>query len=541
MYLSLYRKWRPDSFAQVVGQEHVTRVLQNAIGMGRIHHAYLFCGPRGTGKTSIARLFAKALNCEKGPLPEPCNSCSNCSKIKAGHFSDLIEIDAASNRGIDEIRDLRERVRFSPIEGRYKIYIIDEVHMLTAEAFNALLKTLEEPPAHCIFIMATTEPQKIPLTISSRCQYLNFYRISFNDTLDHLRKVITHENVSVAEEGLRLIAKKAEGGLRDALGLLEQAISFGGTDVSAEDVRRMLGTTDDKVLSDFVKIVSQGRAADGFILIKNIIDEGKNLEQFLKDLIERFRDLMIIAECGQEAWKLVDVFEDECEILQAEAAQFDKEEFLKILEVLSESVNRFRYAAHGRIVLEMTLVKLISSLEVPSVPIEKNISVAEEKVSEKIQAVKESSPKPSIERRTVIQKDPEELSKDVGDLELSRFVEQWRSILNAVKKESVKVHAFMIDGEPVSFQENVLTIRFTSNYSFHKQNLEKEPNRQIAEKVIGDFLNKTIKIECLLVGEGKDSSSSGVSSNTASTNVQAEDDLVKAALDIFGGKVVKVE
>ncbi|MEM5794931.1 MAG: DNA polymerase III subunit gamma/tau, partial [Bacillota bacterium] len=247
-YIALYRQWRPQDFEQLVGQEHISTTLKNAITSNRIAHAYLFSGPRGTGKTSTAKIMAKALNCLQGPTIHPCNACDRCKRIIDGSSMDVLEIDAASNRGIDEIRELREKVKFTPVDGRYKVYIIDEVHMLTTEAFNALLKTLEEPPAHAIFILATTEPHKIPATILSRCQRYDFRRIDSEAISGRLLKVLQEMSIEAEPEALGVIARFAEGGLRDALSILDQCIAFSGDRITVEDVRSMLGLAGDEWL-----------------------------------------------------------------------------------------------------------------------------------------------------------------------------------------------------------------------------------------------------------------------------------------------------
>ena len=279
-YISLYRKWRPQTFSEIIGQDHITRTLQNAIQMGRIGHAYLFSGPRGTGKTTVAKLLAKALNCTNGPIPEPCDQCENCRQIREGVSLDVAEIDGASNRGIDEIRDLREKVRFVPSQGRYKVYIIDEVHMLTTEAFNALLKTLEEPPQHVIFIFATTEPHKVPATIISRCQTFEFHRIALPDLLERLEQVSQAEGLKPSAAALNLIARNAQGGLRDALSILDQCIAYAGAEIAVEDVKELLGVVDFDLLTKYTAAIQTGNLVEALIIIDEVLSLGKDLTQF---------------------------------------------------------------------------------------------------------------------------------------------------------------------------------------------------------------------------------------------------------------------
>ena len=285
-YVALYRKWRPGTFSELVGQEHISRTLSNAIVSGRIGHAYLFSGPRGTGKTSTAKIFAKALNCEKGPTPDPCGTCANCQKINDGTSMDVFEIDAASNRGIDEIRDLRETVKFAPVDGRYKVYIIDEVHMLTAEAFNALLKTLEEPPEHVKFIFATTEIRKVPVTVLSRCQRFDLRRVDTAEISRHLQKVATAEGVSASEAALNLIARAADGSVRDGLSLLDQAIALGEGQIDEAVVRDMLGLVDRTVVFDLFDALMQGEVASALDILSGRYAAGADPAAVLEDLLE---------------------------------------------------------------------------------------------------------------------------------------------------------------------------------------------------------------------------------------------------------------
>lgn len=358
-YLSLYRKWRPKGFADLTGQPTVVKTLKNAITINRIAHAYLFCGPRGTGKTSTAKVFAKALNCSDRTGTEPCNRCFSCEQINSGRSVDVIEMDAASNRRIDEIRDLREKVKFSPSEGDYKVYIIDEVHMLTKEAFNALLKTLEEPPANVVFILATTEPHKVLPTIISRCQRFDFGLLSMGELKDRMRYICEQEGVEADERALHQIARTAEGGMRDALSILDQAISFGGSRVVLEDVNSILGKVDQQILSGIADVMVSHDSRGALRLVNTIVDQGKDMNQFVKDLLFHFRDLMLLKECGPQNM-LTDLPADARDELTVQAGRFSTGELLRILELLSETDQQLRFTSQPRLALEMLMIKLTS-------------------------------------------------------------------------------------------------------------------------------------------------------------------------------------
>src|SRR3989338_11015030 len=293
-YLPFARKWRPQDFSEIIGQEHITTTLENAILMDRLHHAYLFAGPRGIGKTSTARIFSKALNCEKGPSVKPCNECGTCKEITSGFSMDVIEIDGASNRGIDEIRNLRETVKFSPSKGRFKIYIIDEVHMLTTEAFNALLKTLKEPPMHVKFIFATTEPHKVPATILSRCQRFDFKRIQIKDIIAKLREVSKVERIDIDEDAFLYIAKASDGSMRDAESILDQIASFSKGKGHLKDVIDSLGMIDQETLFRSAELIINKDTKAGIHLVDEILNSGKDTKQFLLELLEYFRNIMIV-------------------------------------------------------------------------------------------------------------------------------------------------------------------------------------------------------------------------------------------------------
>ena len=355
-YIALYRKWRPKTFADLVGQEHVSKTLSQAIVSGRIGHAYLFAGPRGTGKTSTAKILAMALNCEHGPTPEPCGTCDNCRKITNGSSMDVFEIDAASNRGIDEIRGLRETVKFAPAEGRYKVYIIDEVHMLTAEAFNALLKTLEEPPAHVVFILATTEAHKVPATIQSRCQRYDFRRITVSEIKGRLRTICDAMQTEAADDALELIALQADGGLRDALSILDQCISLADGPVTAALVQEMLGLVGHSWIYRMTDAIAAHDAQSVLNIIAELLAGGKDLKQMMAELALHLRSLMIYQAAGTVEG--LDLYAEPEDVLKKQAALFPGETIMAMLARLHEGVSTLRWSPQPRITVEVTLLAL---------------------------------------------------------------------------------------------------------------------------------------------------------------------------------------
>lgn len=353
-YVALYRKWRPQGFDSLVGQEAVRTALTNALETGRIAHAYLFAGPRGTGKTSTAKILAKAVNCEHGPTPNPCNKCQNCVRINDGTSMDVFEIDAASNRGIDEIRDLREKVAFAPVNGRYKVYIIDEVHMLTTEAFNALLKTLEEPPPHVIFILATTEPHKIPATIHSRCQRFDFKRVTDSDIVKRLREVADGSGIAADDDALQLIAVQADGGMRDALSLLDQC-GVMAERVSAETVRSVLGIVGREALRELVKAVGEGNVPKALELLESLLAGGKDVKQIITELAEYLRAVLLY-KASPEYREIY--LTDTKEAIAAMEGLFSTDRLMAAQERLHQCMLELRQSVRGRIAAEMCLFDL---------------------------------------------------------------------------------------------------------------------------------------------------------------------------------------
>jgi len=356
MYVVFARKYRPESFDDVVGQQHVTRTLQNAVRTGRVAHAYLFCGSRGVGKTTVARILAKALNCKDGPTPEPCGECESCRRIATGDDLDVMEIDGASNRGIDQVRELRQNVGLAPAHGRFKIYYIDEVHMLTEPAFNALLKTLEEPPEHVKFIFSTTDPQKLPETVKSRCQRFDFRRIADAQIVEWLATICEREGIKPADGVLPAVARAARGGLRDALGALDQLAAF-GEEITMADVQAVLGTVDRRALTDIVQALAEEDAASALSILDRLLFEGTDVEDFADQLSQYLRDLVVAHYCGTDAPMLAGAVAD-ARTLAEQADLFSPEQITYMIQLLREAKLRARRDSTGRIALELAVIKM---------------------------------------------------------------------------------------------------------------------------------------------------------------------------------------
>ncbi len=357
-YTALYRKWRPVSFEDVKGQDPIVQTLKNQITSERIGHAYLFCGTRGTGKTSIAKIYARAVNCEHPVDGSPCNECASCKSILAGTSMNVVEIDAASNNGVENIRDIREQVQYPPTEGKYRVYIIDEVHMLSIGAFNALLKTLEEPPSYVIFILATTEVHKIPITILSRCQRYDFKRISLETIAGRLRQLTEAEHIETEDKALMYIAKAADGSLRDALSLLDQCVAFHyGKLLTYENVLDVLGAVDSGVFSSMFNAVIEGRTKDCITQLEEIVIQGRELGQFVTDFIWYLRNLLLI-QSADDAEGLLDMSEENLKQLKEDSTKTDGNTLMRYIRVLSELSNQLRYASQKRVMVEVALIKL---------------------------------------------------------------------------------------------------------------------------------------------------------------------------------------
>lgn len=359
MYLALYRKYRPQTFDEVVGQDAIVKTLENQIKFDKISHAYLFTGSRGTGKTSIAKIFARAINCTNLKNGSPCGECEVCKSLENTNI-DVLEIDAASNNGVDEIRDLREKVKYPPVVGRYKVYIIDEVHMLSISAFNALLKTLEEPPAQTVFILATTEVHKLPATILSRCLRFDFKLVSLEDLTNHLKKILTKEGIKFEESAVNVIARAGEGSVRDTLSIADRCVSFAGNDLTYQKVIDVLGISKRDTLIKITNTILSRDVGEAMVELDNVLASGKSPLVFSNDLISYFRDLLLIYSLKEKAREIVVVKDDIYEQMQSQATAEHYVEILKAIEVLSGVEQELRYSAQPRIVLETALIKIIS-------------------------------------------------------------------------------------------------------------------------------------------------------------------------------------
>ena len=494
-YLALYRVWRPQTFAEVVGQEQTVIALQNAVKDDRLTHAYIFSGPRGTGKTSIAKIMAKAVNCEQPEAGEPCNHCSSCMDINNGNFMDVIEIDAASNRGIDEIRDLRERVRVMPAQGKKKVYIIDEVHMLTTEAFNALLKTLEEPPESVLFILATTEPQKIPSTIISRCQRYNFKRLSPGQIVSRLRDAANSNGIEMDDDSLALIARRANGGMRDALGMLDQLFSYKEGNICREDVLEVLGLVDDLFVAQLVDGVLAQDPASVVELINTALNQGKEGAQLIRETSLYLRDLLLCKLVGDRAEFLL-VAEANREQLSRQARQADKNQILQVLRITMDTGEKLRFSEGQRFLLELAFLEMIAIF-----------AGAETKAADPIISKKES---PSSGKEKIGRNDARDIL--------------WNRLLAGVKEKKIPTHALLSQGKLLGTKGDTMYIGYRKGYKFHKERMEEKANRDILDQVIKEVFNREMEVQFLFLDEQ-----------------QVNDMVVKKAIEYFGEDIVDIK
>lgn len=475
-YLVIARKYRPQRFSDVVGQEHVTQTLANAIAMGRIAHAYLFCGPRGTGKTTIARIFAKCLNCTNGPRVDFDDNDPRCKEIAEGNSLDVIEIDGASNNGVEQVRQLREAVRYAPAVSRYKIYIIDEVHMLSQGAFNALLKTLEEPPPHVIFMFATTDPEKIPPTVLSRCQRYDLRRIPVKLIVNHLAKIAKIEGVEIEPAALYAIARSSDGCMRDAEGMLDQLISFCGNKIKESDVLSMFGITSGEKIAELAQAIIDNQPDKALQILNELASSGKEMTRLISDVLSYFRNLLILKVSGGDT-SLVEATEEELKRYQEQAKQLSADSLARIMEVFSECETGLRNAVSRKILVEISIIKAIEARSAVRIDqlLKQLQTLREEAASGKfaVETVKAeetavsqplaSKPpvvKPPVEKEPIKEsvEQEEPTFEDQSPSIPSDLADLWGKIISAAEKESLFFKTFLSQCSPVSFENNVLKI-----------------------------------------------------------------------------------
>ena len=545
-YLVLARKWRPQGFDDLVGQEPIIRILQNSIAQKKIAHAYIFSGPRGVGKTSTARILAKALNCENGPTPLPCGACASCTAVKEGTSIDVLEIDGASNNSVDDIRDLREGVKYTPLGGRYKIYIIDEAHMLSTSAFNALLKTLEEPPPHAIFVLATTAPRKIPATIFSRCQHLPFRRISAQKIKERVRHIASSEDIKISDSAIEMVARAADGSMRDSLTILDQVTAF-SSEIDADGVKDLLGIADIGVLAEISAAVIDGDREKIISVISELVDKGTDLKSFAKDLVEFFRNLLI-AKFVKKPEEILELSEDEIKIVSRILPKISPDLLTLMLSEMAKAELDVRSSFSPRLSLEMSLIKIsfLSTLK----PVQEAI--------ENIDALMKGMPLPSArkaEQSEISKQDKVPDEKDAGQAGMTKEVSFPRaarenpssqkdaqtptpldgsSLLTAIREkiDDPRITSKLSQAMPL-LKENVLTLAFNSN----EAELFAEPirkNSHLIEQIASDILKSPVKLKIDILTKK-------IIRKKDLKDKVLTDPAVKEVIELFDGRIIDVK
>ena len=578
-YVVLARKWRPKRFEDVVGQEHIATTLLNSIRSGRMAHAYLFVGPRGIGKTSTARILATALNCPEAVEGEPCGECDACLEIAAGRSLDVIEIDGASNNGVEDVRVLRENVKIAPASLNFKVYIIDEVHMLSTAAFNAFLKTLEEPPAHVKFIMATTEAQKIPATVLSRCQRFDFRRLTSRQIAGRLKTIVEAEAIEVDEGALFSIARAAGGSMRDSQSILDQLVSFSDKEISQADVHAMLGTVGQDMYQRIAIAISEN---DSFAILKtidDIVERGKDLAQFLKELTVYFRNLLIVGFGGGE--ELIDLSEEDLAELKKLCGRFEQSDLLRIVEDLSDLESRFRQLPSTRVAVEMVLMRMAQSGA--DVSIDNLLS----KLTALEKRLKGSNPNPAApptkgnphgpsyvrEPETSglstqpadpapdDDDDPADADDDIPEpLEAENDGEKeepqlglWNEFLGAIREQRMSTYSFLTSGRFCGIENGQAIVCFSPENSYHKKHLEEKNVKQLLEETLKTIVGETIKLKLIIENESartlpparpkvpnEEKARAADEAKKKQIEQALKDPIVKKTVELFKGKIVYV-
>lgn len=598
-HIALYRLWRPQTFQDVIGQQHIVRTLKNSLKEGRISHAYLFSGPRGTGKTSAAKILAKAVNCENRSSEEPCNECSSCERITEGSVMDVLEIDAASNRGVEEIRDIRDKVKYAPTEVIRKVYIIDEVHMLTTEAFNALLKTLEEPPAHVMFILATTEPHRLPATIISRCQRFDFRRVGLDDQVGRLQYICEQEQLEVEPDALQYIARLSDGGMRDAVSLLDQISSFANGTVTYADVVAVtggIGTEQFKALAEAMKEQDIGRALE---LIEALMHEGKSADKCMESLIQYFRDLLMV-KLVPNALQSTERILDPSQFTEL-SESFGNAQLFAMIDILNHYLTEMKYASQPQTLLEIAIMKICSTSAIEAsqdhAEVIKQLSDKVERMERQLAQLQQqgvstqpqTAVTPPVTASSAVQSSKEApavrgtahaaqssiadalgrapsaavVSPFKSGAKVQAFVQgtegqafrellsKWNEILNQVRDRKVTVHAWLMNGEPVAILDEQVLIAFKND--IHRETTEKPANKQLIEQVMNEVLGKSITLVTVMQKEWQELSAGDEkpSQQEPAEELQLEpedlpegkhkEEWINEAIDLFGEDLVVIK
>lgn len=512
-YTALYREWRPKNFEDVVGQEHITTTLKNQIQNDRIAHAYLFCGTRGTGKTSTAKVMAKALNCLNPVNGDPCNACEMCKKINEGLAIDVTELDAASNNGVDKIRDIIDDAKYPPQEARFKVYIMDEVHMLSMGAVNAFLKTLEEPPANVIFILATTDPQKLPITILSRCQRFDFKRISKSDISDRLRKIVGAQGVLADEKSLELISRVSDGAMRDALSILDQAIAMGDGSVNYDSVVGMLGLVTNEYLFNITSAVIERNIQKAMNIIEEVVYAGKDINLFIKDLTGHFRNLLM-AKVTNNPEEVLDMSMENINLIKEQGSRIRVEEIMRDIRILQEAEGNAKISKQARLYLELATIKMckieydtstevilarINRLEEAiksgKIQVATQVQQSNNQVAEVSNVQKRTATQNVINKEQAVTEAPViegnvNATTSIGDIQRS-----WHDILEALKaRRAMVIYASLMTGRPVACNNGVVVIKYEEEYAFNKIRLEKPENIKVINEVVSEVMRERLKV-----------------------------------------------
>ena len=541
MYQALYRKFRPKTFDELLGQSHVTTTLKHQIEKGNIGHAYLFSGTRGTGKTSAAKIFSRAVNCLDLQDGNPCNECEICKGILDETIMDVIEMDAASNNSVDDVRDLRDKVIYPPSRTKYKVYIIDEVHMLSKGAFNALLKTLEEPPKHLIFILATTEPERLPQTILSRCQRFDFKRITNEYIIKNLQGISKTLNIDIEDKALSLIARNSDGAMRDAQSLLDQCISFNEGRITYENATEILGITNEDLIFNMVNDIVEKSLEKTLETIDDIIQNGKDIHQFIKDLTYHFRNLMVV-KVSKNPEEIME--SEDLEGIINQSKEMELEYILKSLQILTNAEADSKWSTQPRIILEMAIIKLVKleeqlSLEERIKRLEMGIgkvtnNIIEDKKVESKHTNVPNQPKQHIkvtgkpEEKTVIS---EEIIDDGNELSIETIHSEWSKVMQTIKTKKINIYALLLEGEAIAYENKLLTISYQEGFGFHKEAISSPNNKEFVEEVVSTHFKKPI-IMTFVMGNKLTKSAPAVDNK--------KEDAIKNVVDFFGEDIVEI-